>query len=1294
LLLGLDNLRQLLDQPPAVDQALRHLTTLRLADTLGALCTPAAAAVFRRRITPEQGATFAEQVWAHRTELAPGPPTDLRPGLSAVELSAWAHAHEVGHWLHAPVLAAMPVLELPTWMLQNKTLGQVASGSASAVRSGHNMQQQLRALALGQLQERADAAVLGKAEHPGRQTGRVPPTDPTLSQIYDALQTERARLAGQLPPRPAAEMKPGKLQVTADPPGLVLRLPKRVPNACGHGAKVQLLRDKSGVFALTCSCTESGQPNVCEAQIEAVERFLDLLGRPPKAADKRRLRALADGFGAPSWKRSVDKFLSLAKLQTTAEAKSELAPRVWRLERDGARVVRLTYCMRQENGDLRRLDASADGLSDQQRRMVALVQPAMKLTYRDAAAAADLWRQIAEQLVGADDVVVTSAGGRGPRSAVQIERRTVGIQLERIGAACQVQATLDGVGVSDLERKALWAVIDDDAGLHFDATRRCLDVVTASPRVIQMLAALDLGPSRFPLAALPTLRTSLSQTQRRDIHISKAANGAPVQSVTTPHLRLGMRPAKDGAMGLWLQVRVTPVASGEACIPGVGAATAFAMQGGEPVHGHRDLAAERQVADELWLALGLPPIDEVDFEAPSESHTNPYSWLASDPDQALALLHRTQQLAAPSGSDQQDASSDASDTSNASDTGAHPWSGEPIVVQWEGQPTRVVGRAQARQLRVELIEKRDWFSLQGTLQVGDRQVPLSTLLEALRKGRQYVQVSDGDWVALADSVREGLTPIAIAADKERLSPLAGPALADLGDLGADVSGPAQWLQLSGGIRAAAALNPDVPSTLNAQLRPYQIKGFTWLMQLAVWAPGAVLADDMGLGKTLMALALLLARAAEGPALVVMPTSVLDNWRRETRRFAPTLDVRPIRGADDMADWTAPAAGELVLTTWELLHRHQDKFDAPTWATVVFDEAQYLKNPGTKRAKAAFSLDASFRLALTGTPMENRTSELWSVLRAAVPGLLSSQRDFRARFAVPIERYGDERVKQALATLIRPFVLRRLKADVAPELPGRQDIRVDVTLPPGARAAYDGLRESLAAELKKKKRDRVGRIEVLAALTRLRQLACHPQLTDPDSKTPAAKVIALRAHLAELRAEGHQALVFSQFTSLLDLVRPALIADGLRVLQLDGRTPGNKRQPMVDSFQRGDADVFLLSVKAGGTGLNLTAASYVFHLDPWWNPAVEDQATDRAHRIGQQRGVSVYRIVAKGTVEEAIYELHKDKRDLVSRLLSGTDKAKALSITELESLVLYSGKRTWHREKPAHEHESGSPLLSG
>jgi len=608
-----------------------------------------------------------------------------------------------------------------------------------------------------------------------------------------------------------------------------------------------------------------------------------------------------------------------------------------------------------------------------------------------------------------------------------------------------------------------------------------------------------------------------------------------------------------------------------------------------------------------------------------------------------------------------------------------------VELVWETKPLHVTRNVKAERLQLKLGFRRDWLDVRGGFVLDGGELPLPDLLRALRDNKRFVQLDEARFVELGDELRKALAPLASLArevgGKVVASPLSVPLIEELQASGVDIDTPADWLTYSARMHEAAALEPLLPDGVRAELRPYQLDGFRWIARLAHWARGACLADDMGLGKTLQALVFMLARASLGPTLVIAPTSVVANWTREAARFTPSLDVRrALQGAtlDEALAGLGPHG--VVVTTWDLLVRHERLMKAPAtpdqpegrpWTTVVLDEAHAMKNAATRRAQAARALDADFVLALTGTPVENRPLELWSLFSVVAPGLLGSLDTFREGFGKDIEARTPE-ASRRLSRLIRPFMLRRTKAEVAPDLPPKTEVRVDVVLTADERERYQRVRMAAIKELDDLGPEALagqkGLMRVLAVLTRLRQIACHARLVDPKAPAKSAKLERLVELAEELRGEGRKMLVFSQFTELLALVAKAFEAAKLTFTYLDGSTPGEARVAAVDRFQSGAVDAFLLSLKAGGVGLNLTAATEVIHLDPWWNPAVEDQASDRAHRIGQDKPVTVYRLVANGTIEEQILGLHADKREMVSGLLAGTGSARPLAAEDMAALL--------------------------
>ncbi|MBW8465495.1 DEAD/DEAH box helicase, partial [Acidovorax sp.] len=497
-----------------------------------------------------------------------------------------------------------------------------------------------------------------------------------------------------------------------------------------------------------------------------------------------------------------------------------------------------------------------------------------------------------------------------------------------------------------------------------------------------------------------------------------------------------------------------------------------------------------------------------------------------------------------------------------------------------------------------------------------------------------------------------------------------------------LQGDAGLAQLAQRLRRIGTPQPvAAPQGLQVQLRPYQLDGLAWLQYLRVQGLGGILADDMGLGKTAQALAHVLAEKEAGrltrPALVVLPTSLLFNWQAEAARMAPGLRVLALHGASRGQRYLQIADHDLVLTTYPLLWRDVDALAAEPFHLLILDEAQMVKNAGSRSARALRKLQAPHLLCLTGTPLENHLGELWAQFDFLMPGFLGDMRSFNARWRKPIEENGETLRAQLLAQRVRPFILRRRKQDVATELPPRTETILRVQLQGKQRELYEAVRTTADKQVRRALERQSfdgAQITILDALLKLRQVCCDPRLVKGAKIHPGterAKLELLADMLPALVEEGRRVLVFSQFTEMLMLAAEQLDARVLPYLTLTGQTPPGQRGAVVKRFQAQDATsapVLLVSLKAGGTGLNLTAADTVIHLDPWWNPAVEEQATARAHRIGQDQPVFVYKLVVEGSIEERMLELQARKAALASGVL-GHDAAGALKFSEADLQAL-------------------------
>jgi superfamily II DNA or RNA helicase len=581
-------------------------------------------------------------------------------------------------------------------------------------------------------------------------------------------------------------------------------------------------------------------------------------------------------------------------------------------------------------------------------------------------------------------------------------------------------------------------------------------------------------------------------------------------------------------------------------------------------------------------------------------------------------------------------------------------------------------------------EDDGWFSLNMGIVVNGRRLPLAPMLHALFKvdprwldASQLEKMDDTDPVELL--LKEGgrvhvpagrIKPLARtlielfdgrAGDAIRLSRYDVARIDELAGMerwqfkGADaVTKLADKLRNTAGIKPVAA-----PDGFALQLRPYQLDGLSWLQYLREQELAGILADDMGLGKTAQALAHLLLEKQSGrmdkPSLVVLPTSLIFNWKHEAERFAPQLKLLSLHGKERAEHFPAIPLHDVVLTTYPLLWRDEQALAEHNYHLLILDEAQTVKNVSSQAAQVVRKLNARHRLCLTGTPLENHLGELWAQFDFLLPGLLGTAKEFTKTWRTPIEKQGSLLRRDLLARRVKPFILRRRKEDVARELPAKTLIVRSVELDGAQRDLYETVRSAMDQRV----RDEIAarglarsHIVILDALLKLRQVCCDPRLLKLSSAKKVkerAKLDLLMEMLPELVSEGRRILVFSQFTSMLELIETELAREKLAYVKLTGDT--QNREEVVRRFQNGDVPVFLISLKAGGVGLNLTAADTVIHYDPWWNPAVENQATDRAHRLGQTKNVFVYKLVVAGSIEEKILALQEKKAELAAGILS-------------------------------------------
>ena len=752
---------------------------------------------------------------------------------------------------------------------------------------------------------------------------------------------------------------------------------------------------------------------------------------------------------------------------------------------------------------------------------------------------------------------------------------------------------------------------------------------------VKVAAIFGSGPFSVPRSGYEELVRTLSTLSKAiPVHSDVGEEGGDavrVQSDPTPCLYI--TPAGNGFR---VDMRVRPLgASGPSFKPGTGQANLLAEVQGKRMQALRDLEEEESLAQAVEQSC--PSLSRFEHQD--------RSWAVPDPEACLHLLAELKEL--------QDRDS--------------------VQVLWpEGEKLSVARTISLDELQLSLRRRRNWLELEGSVEVDEGTVlQLQNLLQTGPDTR-FVPLDETRYAVLSNRLSRRVREIAQLSEsrKDTLRMPAQSALF-LEDLEREVGGfdaDRGWVERKRAIRKASEHSPSPPSTLKAELRDYQLQGYKWLSRMALMGLGACLADDMGLGKTLQALALILEQTPQGPTLVVAPSSVCSNWIAEARRFAPTLEPILYAGRERQAHLHGAGPFSLVICSYALLLQDVEELRTVSWRVLVLDEAQAIKNWSAKRTQAAMKLQAEFRMVTTGTPLENNLHELWTMFRFLNPGLLGSRKGFHERFAVPVQKHGDQEQKRVLKKIVQPFILRRLKSQVMEELPSRTEVTLSVSLSRDEAALYEAMRRQALETLENTELEGGQKhLRILAELTKLRQMCCHPRLIFPESEVPSSKLALLEDLVSELVVTGHKALVFSQFVKNLSLVRERLQGLGLECCYLDGSMSARERDREIAAFQSGQGEVFLISLKAGGTGLNLTAADYVIHLDPWWNPAVEDQAADRVHRIGQDRPVTVYRLVTEKTVEEKIVGLHAEKRELAYGLLEGSDVSHKVDTEELMRL---------------------------
>lgn len=753
-----------------------------------------------------------------------------------------------------------------------------------------------------------------------------------------------------------------------------------------------------------------------------------------------------------------------------------------------------------------------------------------------------------------------------------------------------------------------------------------------TPQQQSVVRMLDDGLI-VPLKGKDKLLTTISQLSNlMTVHSDMAVSSELVETIIADsRIRVQIIPMGNG---LKAELFVKPLSSEPPYVkPGKGSKVIHGIIDGKNIQATRDLSKERSNA--VMIANGITLDIEADLLGEALFFDDPYH--------CLALLEVVEQNPAIA------------------------------IAEWpEGESFRLKKPGLSSNFNLRIKGSGQWFDIDGELNVDEGTVV--SLRELLRLSREskgrFIEIENGLFLALTAELKkqiDELESISVT-NKERVSVnmFAAHALEGITADAASVKSDKSWKEFQKRLQKASVVETTLHPAFVGELRPYQEEGFRWMARLHYWNAGACLADDMGLGKTIQTIAMMLEVADKGPSLVVCPASVLPNWGGELRKFAPALNVVTLKAGGNREEiFNSLQPFDVLVITYGLLHTESSRVASRQWAMAVLDEAHAIKNANAKSSKSAMNIQADFKLALTGTPVQNHLGELWNLFNFCNPGLLGTLQQFTSRFVNNDSPAQRSRLKK----LIAPFILRRTKNNVLEELPSKTEITYRVTPGSEETAFYEALRMEAVSNIENNSGNAGQQhIQALAEITKLRLACCNAKLVNDALDLPSAKLEAFLEIVKELMSGNHRALVFSQFVRHLSIVRAELDKLGITYQYLDGSLTLPERETAVKEFQAGKSDLFLISLKAGGLGLNLTSADYVLHLDPWWNPAIEDQASDRSHRIGQQRPVTIYRLVAAGTIEEKIVKLHATKRDMANSLLDGTDKSAKLSTNDLLNLI--------------------------
>lgn len=1139
----------------------------------------------------------------------------LYPGMPKAELLSWATVHGVENSLHIPtrVLQSRAAREYSTWLWIYKQsevpiVDLICRETAVSPNKPDGQKAPLTyQKAAISLLQDAANKVKLALQEEVNLLQQPPPKSVSMQKLWEKLLKARAFLRQTVKPRTKGERYSSRIWVEEDPPTVVYR--EEVQAWCGDGRWPELtIQLDDDDFRVRCRCTK-GLMGKCPLAISTIDATLDVLLDPNRKKGQENLERL---LSIPKWSRlitSLDTHLQVTDSPKTGEILG------WRIKTSNAIQVEPVWCRRTQKGSWAQRKASLSALHDfpslieteLDAEVVALLLPDKQQKTNPIIAQA-LRHQAVKKLQNHPNVFL---GGQAT-STIVVKQGTIQLGVGIVDQQIQIDPLWQGkpINYAVFHARLAKRLAGNILIIIEEDTCYTIDFSVEKQNIIKFLFVKG---NQFPIISKGEILLRLpSLAQRFPLVLSAELQGTKHEANSDPIFKIELQENNT----LCIQSHVRPLQ--KSYVTGQGPHILYEYIEGGFVYCERNLELEQQLLEKNLRLLSLAP--------------NQTLWKKQKPDDIFAIISAMEH--------------------------------HQLHVEWiDGKKRlRSIGHGS---LSLTISSHEQHFLIDGHVSIDQERILLRDLLIAVRENRPYVLVKNQIWLQLNVELQRRLLQLAdTITPKGKHLHLDRQHIKNINEVLNDTSNiDKKWknnLKKQNNIYSS----PVPSATLcTAKLRPYQEDGYEWLCRLSKWARGCCLADEMGLGKTIQTLAFL--STQQGPFLIVAPTSVATNWKQEINRFGPTLHPILYRGPNREERIKTVKNQDTIITNYHILTRDIELLKEIPFSVVVLDEAQMLKNAKSERTRAACKINSKFFIALTGTPIENHLGDLWSIFHVINPSLLGSWNQFQLRF---LQKHATKS-RENLTKILSPFVLRRKKEDVAKDLPLKIEIEEYVELSLPERQLYQ--QTHLATASKINVTDPKSRFQILAALTRLRQLACHPRLIDPHHHLQSAKFERCIQILTQLKESNLKVLIFSQFVRLLQLLQERLNTLQFSFCYIDGSTPAEKRDEQINNFQSGNVDCFLLSLKAGGTGINLTKASEIILLDPWWNPAVESQAIDRSHRIGQQNPVTIYRLIARDTIESQIRLLHKQKRETAEGLLGDLDSER-LHFSDLVTLLTNSG----------------------